>query len=83
MNLKLRDVMQQLLVAITSTSTQKEQMRMTSIAKTDNEGLADLQDKVLSRAVKIEKSTGAEQIILENEWTEFLKNLVIMVTNIT
>jgi hypothetical protein len=33
-------------------------------------------DKVLSRAAKIEKSTGTEQIKFENEWTEFLKNLV-------
>jgi hypothetical protein len=43
---------------------------------TDNETLTDLRNKVLCRAAKIQKLTGAEQINLENEWTEFIKNLV-------
>jgi hypothetical protein len=42
----------------------------------DNETLADLQKKVLCRAANIQKSTEVEQINLENEWTEFLKNVV-------
>jgi len=42
----------------------------------DNETLAGLQNKVLCRAAKIQKLTEVEQINLENEWTEFLKNLV-------
>jgi hypothetical protein len=53
---------------------------MSSIPKialmTDNETLADLQKKVLQRPAKIQKLTEVEQINLENEWTEFLKNLV-------
>ena len=49
---------------------------MTSIPKTDNEILADLRNKVLCRAAKIQKLTEVEQIVIENEWTEFLKNLV-------
>jgi hypothetical protein len=43
---------------------------------TDNKNLADLRNKVLRRATKIQKLTEVEQINLENEWTEFLKNLV-------
>jgi hypothetical protein len=42
----------------------------------DNETLADLQKKVLCRDTKIQKLTEVEQINLENESTEFLKNLV-------
>jgi hypothetical protein len=42
----------------------------------DNETLADLQNNVLCRATKIQKLTEVEQINLENEWTEFLKNLI-------
>ena len=43
---------------------------------TDNENLAELRNKVLLRAAKIQKLTEVEQINLENECTEFLKNLV-------
>jgi anti-sigma regulatory factor (Ser/Thr protein kinase) len=43
---------------------------------TDNGTLADLQNKVLRRAANIQKLTEVEQINLENEWTEFLKNVV-------
>jgi hypothetical protein len=53
-------------LAVAVTSTQKE-MKMSSIPKTDNENLADLQ----KRADNIQ-----QQINLENEWTEFLRNLV-------
>ena len=49
------------------TSTQKE-MKMSSIPKTDNENLADLQN----RADNIQKLTKVEQVNVENEWTEFL-----------
>jgi hypothetical protein len=42
----------------------------------DNRTLADLQKKVLRRAANIQKLTEVEQVNLENEWTEFLKNLV-------
>jgi hypothetical protein len=49
------------------TSTQKE-MKMSSIPKTDNENLADLQ----KRADNIQKLTKVEQVNVENEWTEFL-----------
>jgi len=41
-----------------------------------NETLADLQNSVLGRAARIQKLTEVEQINLESEWTEFLKNLV-------
>jgi MoxR-like ATPase len=61
------------------TSTQRE-MKMISMRKialmTDNETLADLQNKVLRRADNIQKLTEVGQINLENEWTEFIKNLV-------
>ena len=43
---------------------------------TDNETLADLQNKILRRAAKIEKLTEVVQINLESEWTEFIKNIV-------
>jgi hypothetical protein len=43
---------------------------------TNSGTLADLQNKVLRRATNIQKSTDLEQINLENECTEFLKNLV-------
>ena len=43
---------------------------------TNNEIMADLQNKILRRATKIQKLTEVEQINLENECTEFLKNLV-------
>jgi hypothetical protein len=53
---------------------------MSSIPKialmTDNETLADLQNKILRRAAKIQKLAEIEQINLENEWTEFIKNMV-------
>jgi integrase len=42
----------------------------------DNETLADLQNKILRRAAKIEKLTEVVQINLESEWTEFIKNIV-------
>ena len=42
----------------------------------DSETLADLQNKILRSAAKIQKLTEVEQINLENEWTELLKNLV-------
>ena len=41
----------------------------------DSEALAGLQNKLLHRAANIRKLT-VEQINLENEWTEFLKELV-------
>lgn len=41
-----------------------------------NETLADLQHSVLGRAAKIQKLTEVEQINLDSEWTEFIKNLV-------
>jgi hypothetical protein len=43
---------------------------------TDNETLADLRNKILCRAAKIQKLTEIEQINLECDWTEFIKNLV-------
>ena len=53
---------------------------MSSIRKiglmTENENLTELQNKILRRAAKIQKLTEVEQINLENEWTELLKNLV-------
>jgi hypothetical protein len=53
---------------------------MNSISKIasmiDNETLADLQNKVLRMAANIQKLSEVEQINLENEWTELLKNLV-------
>jgi hypothetical protein len=42
----------------------------------DSEALAGLQNKLLHRAANIRKLTEVEQINLENEWTEFLKELV-------
>jgi len=42
---------------------------------TDNETLADLDNKVLRRATNIRKLTEVEQINLESEWTEFIKKL--------
>jgi hypothetical protein len=48
---------------------------MSSIPKTDNETLADLQNKILRRVTNIQKLTEIEQINLENEWTEYMKNL--------
>ena len=42
----------------------------------DNETLANPHNKILHRAAKIQKLTEVEQINLENEWTEFLKNSV-------
>lgn len=41
----------------------------------DSEAVAGLQNKLLHRAANIRKLT-VEQINLENEWTEFLKELV-------
>lgn len=41
-----------------------------------NETLADLQNKILQRVTKIQKMAEVEQIHVENEWTEFLKNVV-------
>ena len=38
--------------------------------------MADLQNKILCRADKIQKLTEIEQINLENDWTEFLKYLL-------
>jgi anti-sigma regulatory factor (Ser/Thr protein kinase) len=63
------------------TSTQKKMiLPMSSIPKialmADNETLTDLEYKILRRAAKIQKLTEIEQINLEIEWTEFLKNLV-------
>jgi hypothetical protein len=49
---------------------------MNSIPKVALMTLADLQNKVLRRAAKIQKLTEVEQIHLENEWTEFIKNFV-------
>ena len=43
---------------------------------TDNETFAELRNKVLLRAAKIQKLIEIEQINLESEWTEFLKNLL-------
>jgi len=40
----------------------------------DVEKLSELQNSVLRKAVSIQRLT--EQINLENEWTEFIKNLV-------
>jgi hypothetical protein len=70
--------------AVAATSTEKEMKMMilplSSIPKialmTNNEIMADLQNKILRRATKIQKLTEVEQINLENECTEFLKNLV-------
>jgi len=42
----------------------------------DNESLTELQNSVLYRAANIRKLTEVEQINLECEWTEFIKNLV-------
>ena len=47
-----------------------------SIPKKYNEIPTDLQNSVLGRAAKIQKLTEVEQINLENEWTELLKNVV-------
>jgi hypothetical protein len=47
-----------------------------SIPKTGNETLTNLQNKILRRAAKIQKLTEVEQNNLENEWTEYLQNLV-------
>jgi hypothetical protein len=41
-----------------------------------NESSADLLNNVLRKAANIQKLTEVEQINLENEWTEFVKNLV-------
>jgi hypothetical protein len=41
-----------------------------------NEFLADLRNNVLLRAANIQKLTEVEQINLENDWTEFVKNIV-------
>jgi hypothetical protein len=41
----------------------------------DNKSLTDLQYKILRRATKIQKLTEVKQINLENEWTEYMKNL--------
>ena len=41
-----------------------------------NESSADLRNKVLRRAANIRILTGVEQINLENEWTEYMKNLL-------
>ena len=53
---------------------------MSSIPKiafmTYNETLADLQNNILHKAAKNQKLTEIEQINLESEWTELLKNLV-------
>jgi hypothetical protein len=53
---------------------------MSSIPKiafmTYNEALADLQNNILHKAAKIRKLPEVEQINLENEWTELLKDLV-------
>ena len=43
---------------------------------TYNETLADLQNNILHKAAKNQKLTEIEQINLESEWTELLKNLV-------
>ena len=43
---------------------------------TYNEALADLQNNILHKAAKIRKLPEVEQINLENEWTELLKDLV-------
>jgi hypothetical protein len=56
---------------------------MSSIPKTDNETLADLQNKVLQRAAKIQKLTEVEQNNLENEWTELSRIWLNMVTSVT
>jgi hypothetical protein len=70
-----------LVAAVTSTQEKMKMiLPMSSILKialmTDNETQADLQNKILRRADKIQKLTEVEQINLENEWTEFLQNLV-------
>jgi hypothetical protein len=53
---------------------------MSSIPKiafmTYNEALADLQNNILHKAAKIRKLPEVQQINLENEWTELLKDLV-------
>jgi hypothetical protein len=49
---------------------------MSSIRKIALMIQADLQNKVLRRADSIQKLTEVGQINLENEWTEFIKNLV-------
>jgi hypothetical protein len=62
-------------LAVAVTLTQRE-MKMSNLRKMSLMTLADLQNKVLRRADNIQKLTELEQINLENECTEFLKNLV-------
>jgi hypothetical protein len=43
---------------------------------TDNGTLASLENKVFRRAATIRKLTATEQLNMENDWTEYLQNLV-------
>lgn len=43
---------------------------------TDIETLSELHTNVLRRAAAIRKLTAVEQLHMENDWTEYLKNLV-------